>query len=270
MRKLICICNRLAAAAVLLLAGASSLLAVNRIEVIPGIHGGTCGVGNPNTSRYGGNCGAKITIDSGGSPGAVYVQDNTPSSEGTYRVRFYVNMTGFTLGGPIDVFAAYDGNDPAAGSPAGTAIVRAVVQGTSPRQLVVVTQLDSGTQQTTAVNLADGWRAIEIEWARATSAGANNGGLNLWVDGFPQTGLASLDNDTRTINVVRWGAVAGLSAGSSGPFLMDEFVSQRTGAIGLAPFSGDARPADFNDDGRSDVVIYRNGTWIDFPFWPNG
>lgn len=270
MRKPIRISTHLAAAAVLLLAGASALLATNRIEVIPGVHGGTCGAGNPNVSRYGGNCGAKITIDSGASPAAVYVQDNTPSSEGAYRVRFYVNMTGFTSGGAIDVFAAYDGNDPAAGSPAGTAIIRAVVSGSNPRQLTIVTQLDSGTQSTAPVNLADGWRAIEIEWARATSAGANNGGLNLWVDGFLQTGLASLDNDTRVVNVVRWGAVTGLSAGSTGAFLMDEFVSQRTGAIGLAPFTGKERPADFNDDGRSDVVIYRNGTWIDFPFWPNG
>lgn len=30
----------------------------------------------------------------------------------------------------------------------------------------------------------------------------------------------------------------------------------------------DAPPADFNGDGRSEVVIYRNGAWLEFPFWP--
>ena len=30
----------------------------------------------------------------------------------------------------------------------------------------------------------------------------------------------------------------------------------------------DAPPADFNGDGRSEVIIYRNGAWLEFPFWP--
>ncbi|HET9767119.1 MAG TPA: M12 family metallo-peptidase [Thermoanaerobaculia bacterium] len=42
---------------------------------------------------------------------------------------------------------------------------------------------------------------------------------------------------------------------------------------GLAPSCRrlrDAAPADFNGDGRSDVFVYRNGSWIEFPFWPGG
>jgi hypothetical protein len=30
----------------------------------------------------------------------------------------------------------------------------------------------------------------------------------------------------------------------------------------------DAPPADFNGDGRSEVFIYRNGAWLEFPAWP--
>lgn len=29
----------------------------------------------------------------------------------------------------------------------------------------------------------------------------------------------------------------------------------------------DAPPADFNGDGRSEIFIYRNGAWLEFPFW---
>lgn len=42
---------------------------------------------------------------------------------------------------------------------------------------------------------------------------------------------------------------------------------------GLAPSCRrrrDAPPADFNGDGRSEVFVYRNGTWVEFPFWPGG
>jgi hypothetical protein len=30
----------------------------------------------------------------------------------------------------------------------------------------------------------------------------------------------------------------------------------------------DAPPADFNGDGRSELIIYRNGAWLEFPVWP--
>jgi hypothetical protein len=48
---------------------------------------------------------------------------------------------------------------------------------------------------------------------------------------------------------------------------MNAYVASRSAACRRLI---DAPPADFNGDGRSDVFVYRNGSWIEFPFWPGG
>jgi hypothetical protein len=201
-----------------------------------------CAVGNPNTVRFSQNCGALVTLASGDTT-ASFVQDNSPSAEGTYRARFYVNLRTLTMtdGTGFDLFAAYDGTDPTPPTVAGNAVFRLAVEAASgKKQLNIFARLNSGTETAIGapVVLRDGWRSIEIDWAKATGAGANNGHLNFWVDGRAQTGLSGLNNDTETINYSRWGAVAGLDAGTSGSFRLDDFASQRTAYIGPAfPFS---------------------------------
>jgi hypothetical protein len=88
--------------------------------------------------------------------------------------------------------------------------------------------------------LADGWRSIEINWAK----GAGTGRLDLWVDGKAKTGLTGLSNDTLSLNYSRWGAVSGLTSGLSGSLRLDDFASQRTGYIGPALAFGDVASTD--------------------------
>lgn len=197
-----------------------------------------CAAGNPNTAHFSQNCGALVTLTSGDTTPA-YVQDNSPSAEGAYRARFYINarLLQVQSGGGFDLFAAYDGADPTPPANAGNAALRLVVEnaGAGKKQLTAFARLNSGNETEIAapVALPDGWRSIEIDWAK----GAGNGHLSLWVDGRAQTGLTGLSNDTETINYVRWGAVAGLTSGTSGSFRMDDFASQRSGYIGPAfPF----------------------------------
>jgi S-layer family protein len=201
-----------------------------------------CATGNPNGARFSQSCGAQVTVAAGDTT-AAYVQDNSPSSEGTYRARFYVNLRTLQMqnGDELDLFRTFDGADPVPPATSGNAVLRLVVRQTSgQKQLSAFARLDSGTELEIpgAINLPPGWRSIEIDWARATAAGANNGRLGLWVDGVAKTGLANLDNDTLMINYSRWGAVAGLDAGTSGTFRMDDFASQRSGYIGASlPFT---------------------------------
>lgn len=196
-----------------------------------------CAAGNPNTARFSQNCGALITLTAGDSTPA-YVQDNSPSADGAYRVRFYVNPRLLQISGSgFDVFAAYDGADPTPPANAGNAVFRVVIQQSgAQKQLTAFARLNSGneSQITAPVAIADGWRSVEVDWAK----GAGNGHLNLWVDGKAKTtGLTALSNDTETINYVRWGAVSGLDGNSSGSFRLDDFVSQRSSYIGPAfPF----------------------------------
>jgi hypothetical protein len=202
-----------------------------------------CATGNPNTVRFSQSCGALVTLTSGDAT-ASFVQDNSPSAESAYRVRFYVNLRTLQMtdGTGFDLFVAYDGADPTPPTVAGNPVLRVAVEAASgKKQLNVFTRLNSGTESaiTAPVLLADGWRSVELDWAKATGPGANNGHLNLWVDGKVQaTGLTTLNNDTESINYSRWGAVAGLDSGTSGSFRMDDFASQRTGYIGPAfPFA---------------------------------
>jgi hypothetical protein len=240
--------TRLALATLTVAAGTGAALA-NQITVPNGTGNVQCAATHANTNRFAGNCGAKVDI-TGGDPAAAYVQDNSPTGESTYRARLYVNLRTLTManGDEFDLFRASDGSDPVPPATSGNPVIRLAIRQTgAQKQLVVTARLDAGTEQSAAVvNLATGGRSIEIDWARATAAGANNGRLGFWVDGAVKTGLTGLDNDTLSVNYVRWGAVANLDTGTSGTFRMDDFSSQRTGYIGPAfPFSDVATSSPF-------------------------
>ena len=73
---------------------------------------------------------------------------------------------------------------------------------------------------------------IELDWRAATAAGANNGGVTLWVDGIQQQDLTGVDNDTWRIDRARLGALAGMDPGTSGTYYFDAFESRRQTFIG--------------------------------------
>ncbi|HEY0515455.1 MAG TPA: S-layer homology domain-containing protein [Thermoanaerobaculia bacterium] len=196
-----------------------------------------CAPTNPNTARFSQNCGALVALTSGDTT-PVYVQDSSPSAESAYRARFYANLRTLQMqdGSAFDLFAAYDGADPVPPANSGNPVLRLEVgQSGGKKQLTAYARLNSGNESsTTPVALPDGWRSIEIDWAK----GAGTGHLNLWVDGKAQAGLSGLSNDTETINYSRWGAIAGLDAATAGSFRLDDFASQRSGYVGPAlPFS---------------------------------
>jgi len=248
-----------AAAATVLLAGAVAASA-STITVPNGTGGGTCGAGNANLYRFGGNCGSKVQVN---TTDPAYVQDNSPAAEGTYRVRFYINLAGrapvvppvaaddslltMTTGDQFDIFAAYDGADPVPPATAGDKELRVQVDFVSAGNYTVQAfiRTDAGTELSTSTKAVKrGWAAVEVEWAKSTAVGANNGKLNLWVNGSAATTqVTGVDNDTAAINYVRWGALpkaaaATLPATLSGVFKLDDFVSQRENYIGPAqPFS---------------------------------
>jgi hypothetical protein len=76
-------------------------------------------------------------------------------------------------------------------------------------------------------NISDAMHFIELNWKAATGAGKNNGGLVLWIDGVKKASLSGIDNDTRRIDLVHIGAVAGIDSGTRGSYYFDEFESNR-------------------------------------------
>lgn len=208
----------------------ASLALAGTLSVRPGVPS----VGG--LARYTGSHGLEINVASP-DRNPAFVQSSHPSAEATYRVRFYVNLRGLTMseGDEFDVFTAYDGTDPVPPTTTGNALLRVVARRSGGQKVLsAFVRTDGGSQIEIPdeILLVNGWRVIELDWAKATAAGANNGRLNLWVDGTARTGLASLDNDAASINYARWGTVSGVDAGTSGTLKLDDFASQRTGYIG--------------------------------------
>ena len=84
------------------------------------------------------------------------------------------------------------------------------------------------------VSLSDAPHLIELDWKASTAPLANNGSLNWWIDEAQKTGLANIDNDTRRIDRVRLGAIAGVDATTNGTTYFDAFESRKTSYIGAA------------------------------------
>lgn len=80
--------------------------------------------------------------------------------------------------------------------------------------------------------ITDAPHYIEIDWRAATTVGANDGGLTLWIDGIQQQDLLGIDNDARRIDHVRLGALTGLDAGTRGTYCFDTFESRRQTYMG--------------------------------------
>ncbi|HQP93067.1 MAG TPA: hypothetical protein PK570_03805, partial [Thermoanaerobaculia bacterium] len=219
-------------ATLLLLAGAAT---ASTITVPNGASGGTCGASNPNRYEFGGSCGSLVNIT---DTNPAYVQDNSPAAEGTYRVRFYANFGGkssvappanapavslsLATGNAFDFFVAYDGADPAPPAAGGNAVIRVELGQSSAttRTIKFAARLNNGTEATFSRSLIGkalrGWRAIEINWAKASTPSGSNGVLQAWIDGVQVGNLTNLANGNQVVNMVRWGAVAGIDSGTSG------------------------------------------------------
>jgi len=186
------------------------------------------GVAASPAAAYVGGFGVQVAV----SAAPAWVQDDTPAAEKRYRVRFYLR-TNALVQAPneeLDIFTGSSG----AGAPQLRLMVRT---SGGVRQLRVGARRDDGTFAETPsgseVTLVPGWRTVEVDWRAATAAGANNGALAVWVEGSPRAGLSGLDNDQAEISSVRWGAVAGVDAGTGGTLQLDELESRRETYIGL-------------------------------------
>ena len=80
--------------------------------------------------------------------------------------------------------------------------------------------------------LSDASHLLQFDWRSASGAGANNGGLVLWRDGVQQQLVAGIDNDTRRMERVLLGALAGIDTATRGTYYFDAFESKRQTYIG--------------------------------------
>ena len=159
---------------------------------------------------------------------AIYVTDDRPTAEPRYRARFYFDPNTIPMTKNNAHFLFYGLNA------AGTVVMQVELRFSNSQYQIRASLLNDSTSFTSTAwfTISDAPHPIELDWRASTAAGANNGGLTLWIDGVQKADLTGVDNDTRRIDSVRLGAVAGINNGTRGIYYFDAFESRRQTYIG--------------------------------------
>jgi hypothetical protein len=175
-----------------------------------------------------GTYGLRATVD---DTAPLYVLDETPADEARYRARFRFDPSAFdpgTASGTFRtrIFIAFDD------SPQRRLFALVLRKQSDVYSLMVRTRLDDNSHADTGFfPISAGAHSVEIDWRRASGPDANDGGLQLWIDGASVAQLTALDNASGGIDFARLGALS-VKAGASGPLDFDAFESRRQTYIG--------------------------------------
>ena len=174
-----------------------------------------------------GTYGLRAVINSNTS---IYVTDDTPAAEPRYRARFYFdpNSIAMSSGNVHYIFYGYSGTS--------TVVLRIEHRFQSPNRQLRAALVNNASTWTTSswFTISDSPHFIEIDWAAATAAGAHNGYLTMWIDGTQRANLTGVANNTRRIDRVQLGAVAGIDTGTRGTYYFDAIESRRQTQLGPA------------------------------------
>ena len=171
-----------------------------------------------------GGYGLQALIDDNNS---IYVTNDSPNAEPRYRMRFYLDPNSIAMinNDAHYIFYGYSGTS--------TVVLRIEFRFKGGYQIRAGLRNDSNSWKSSNwFTISDGLHFIEIDWRPATAAGANNGSLTLWIDNVQRANLTAVDNDTRRLDRVQWGAVEGVDSGTRGTYYFDAFESRRQTNIG--------------------------------------
>ena len=187
---------------------------------------------------------------------SLYVRDDSPNAELRYRARFYFdpNTIQMTSGNKHFIFKGFVG--------ASTEVLQIEFGQTSGAYQVRASLLNDGSTWTYTnwFNISDASHVIEFDWRAASGAGANNGGLTLWIDGVQKADLSGVDNDTRRIDRIRLGALSGVDSGTRGTYYFDAFEARRQSYIGPASTTSPQPPPPTNVPPTAVVTATKTST----------
>jgi hypothetical protein len=158
----------------------------------------------------------------------IFVTDDSPQAEPRYRARFYFDPNSITManGNAHYIFYGYTGTS--------TEVLRVGFRRSQGNYQVQAGLRDDSSFWTNTAwfTISDAPHSLEFDWQAATASGANNGALTFWIDAQQRANLANVNNDTRRIDRVRLGPVAGIDSGTRGTYYFDAFESHRVTYIG--------------------------------------
>ena len=162
----------------------------------------------------------------------LWVQDDLPVNESRYRARFHFSANDFDPGEALNhrrvrLFVGFDG------TPTRRLFALVLRRLDGAYALRGRARLDDNSQADTPfVPISTGSaHVVELDWQRSSSASANDGRFDMWIDGTPVASLTGLDNSISTVDYARLGAIS-VKAGASGTLYWDEFESRRVNYIG--------------------------------------
>jgi len=159
---------------------------------------------------------------------AMYVQDDTPSGETLYCVRFFFDPNGIAM-------AANDTHRIMVARNANVDVTRLDFRRTKAGvyQVSASVRTDGGSYAKTAwFTIGDAPHKITVSWKAATAVGRKDGFLRLRLDGVLKQALSGLDNDTLRIEQARLGPLQGIDGHTRGTEFFDDFVSRRSASAG--------------------------------------
>jgi hypothetical protein len=159
---------------------------------------------------------------------SIFVTDSRPSAESRYRARSYFDPNSIPMA-TNDRHYIFHGRNAA-----GARVLRVEFRwtGTQYEIRAALAQDTTSFTSTAWFAISDAPHPIELDWQASTAPGANNGSLTLWIDGLQRASLTGVDNDTRRVDDVRLGAVAGIDTGTRRTYYFDDFASRRVMFIG--------------------------------------
>jgi len=172
-----------------------------------------------------GTQGMQVLVDDNNT---IYVNDDSPNAEPRYRARFYFDPNSIPMlsGDAHYIFKGFVGSS--------TEVFKIEFRQSAGIYQIRASIADDGSTfiHSGFFTIGDMSHVIEIDWRAAIAAGANNGGLTLWIDNVQQANLTGVDNDTHRVDRARLGALSGVDNGTRGTYYFDAFESRRQNYIG--------------------------------------
>jgi hypothetical protein len=178
----------------------------------------------PGFGGFAGSHSALVHVD---ATHPAHLRHEIPAGTKSYRARFYARLWPLTIQ-PNRFFVLLEGRG--GGNIQFTLYVN---RGIKENGISVGVRDNSGTEvfAPLLIPVPDGWRGIEVSW-RAATPGQSNGHFHLLIDGHFYDLLSGLNNSNSAIDLVRWGAVDRLDAGTHGAFVLDEYEAKRFTGLG--------------------------------------
>jgi RHS repeat-associated protein len=180
-----------------------------------------------------GSYGMRAVLDDNVS---IYVTDFSPFDETRYRGRFYFDPNTITMANNNAHYLLYALNRD------DVVVARLELRRYNNTYQVRAGVVNDGSTWSNSAwfTITDAPHKLEIDWRASSGPGANNGGITFWVDDVQRGNFTTIDNDTRLVDYVQWGAVSGVDSGTRGTYYFDDFVSRRQSYIGMLDIPGRA------------------------------